>query len=87
VKSSVVPEFGHWQPVAPLPGVFLHHALEEHLETLVNTLALAICLWMVSSCELQFCAQRLKKCFLEVACKYSIAIRRDGVRHAMEFDD
>ena len=47
MKACVVTEFGHREPLAPLSRAWMNSASQKPLHTLIQSLSLPVCLWVI----------------------------------------
>jgi hypothetical protein len=62
----------------------MNKTAQECLEALIDTLHLAVCLWVVSGAQLQRCTGELEQGLLEVTNKHQVMVRNDGRRQPMK---
>jgi hypothetical protein len=86
VETRVVPKFGERKETTPLLRRIMHSATQEHFDTLIHALRLAVRLWMIGSGELELRPELLEQVFPERACEDTITVRDNRARHSMKLN-
>jgi len=74
----IVPELSEGDPLSPPGRTGVGEAAEVCFKTLINTLRLAIRLWVISGTHTQGCARNAEKSLPKGTCKNTVTIRYDG---------
>ena len=85
--SSVVPKFGRTEPVHPLRGARVDEIAKERLQTLVDTLRLSVCLWVIAGAQAKRNFDELEQLLPEHACEDLVTVGDDGIRKTMKLVD